>query len=75
MELADSMVGRVAQLAEAAASAGVRLMVDAEHTYFQPVKGVGCLQFLRGGRLVRRLAALKGPAGWRPTIRYDVQMH
>ena len=44
VELADAMVGRVAALAEAADAKGVRLMVDAEHTYFQPVRGGG-----RGG--------------------------
>jgi hypothetical protein len=30
------MVGRVAALAEVAQARGVKLMVDAEHTYFQP---------------------------------------
>ncbi|KIZ00008.1 proline dehydrogenase [Monoraphidium neglectum] len=36
VELADAMVGRVAALAELADARGVRLMIDAEHTYFQP---------------------------------------
>jgi hypothetical protein len=31
------MRGRLARLAEAAAEKGVKLMVDAEHTFFQPV--------------------------------------
>jgi L-alanine-DL-glutamate epimerase-like enolase superfamily enzyme len=39
VELADAMLARVRALAEAAAGSGVRLMVDAEHTYFQPVGG------------------------------------
>lgn len=34
--LADALLGRVAKLAAAAADKGVRLMIDAEHTYFQP---------------------------------------
>lgn len=37
--LVEAMMGRVRRLAAAAAAAGVRLMVDAEHTYFQPVGG------------------------------------
>jgi len=36
--LADALLGRVAKLAAAAADKGVRLMIDAEHTYFQPVR-------------------------------------
>jgi proline dehydrogenase len=34
--LADAMLARVAKLAERAAERRVRLMVDAEHSYFQP---------------------------------------
>jgi hypothetical protein len=36
--LAEALLGRVAKLAAAAAEKGVRLMIDAEHTYFQPVR-------------------------------------
>jgi proline dehydrogenase len=36
VELAAAMLGRVRRLADAAADGGVRLMVDAEHSYFQP---------------------------------------
>ncbi|KAG7667511.1 hypothetical protein Ndes2526B_g07535 [Nannochloris sp. 'desiccata'] len=36
LQLLDNMVKRVNTLAEAAASSGVRLLVDAEHSYFQP---------------------------------------
>jgi len=41
VELADSMVERVGALAATASDKGVRLMVDAEHTYFQPVSWGG----------------------------------
>lgn len=37
VQLADALLGRVAKLAAAASDKGVRLMIDAEHTYFQPV--------------------------------------
>jgi hypothetical protein len=37
VQLAEALLGRVARLAAAAAEKGVRLMIDAEHTYFQPV--------------------------------------
>lgn len=40
VDLADALLGRVAKLAAAAADKGVRLMIDAEHTYFQPVRPV-----------------------------------
>jgi proline dehydrogenase len=36
LQLLDNMVKRVNTLAEAAAASGVRLLVDAEHSYFQP---------------------------------------
>lgn len=36
LALLDNMVGRVDALAAAATAAGVRLLVDAEHSYFQP---------------------------------------
>ncbi|BDA48708.1 Proline dehydrogenase 1, mitochondrial [Coccomyxa sp. Obi] len=36
LRLLNNLMGRLYQLAEAAAAAGVRLMVDAEHSYFQP---------------------------------------
>lgn len=50
VELADAMIGRVQRLAEVAAARGVRLMVDAEHTYFQPVgPGKGESGWLGGG--------------------------
>jgi proline dehydrogenase len=35
--LVDALLGRVRRLAAAAAGAGVKLMIDAEHSYFQPV--------------------------------------
>lgn len=38
VQLADALLGRVEQLAAAASKQGVRLMIDAEHTYFQPVR-------------------------------------
>jgi proline dehydrogenase len=41
--LVEAMMKRMARLAEAAAAQGVRLMVDAEHTYFQPVREGGHL--------------------------------
>jgi hypothetical protein len=47
VDLSDAMLARVGALAEAAAARGVRLMVDAEHTYFQPVR--------RGGRRKQRI--------------------
>eukprot|EP00877_Chromochloris_zofingiensis_P000884 jgi/Chrzof1/10797/Cz05g12130.t1 len=34
--LADAMLGRVRRLADSAAQKAVKLMIDAEHTYFQP---------------------------------------
>lgn len=37
VELAEALLGRVAKLAAAASEKNVRLMIDAEHTYFQPV--------------------------------------
>lgn len=37
VKLADALLARVEQLAAAASEKGVRLMIDAEHTYFQPV--------------------------------------
>lgn len=37
VQLADALLSRVEQLAAAASEKGVRLMIDAEHTYFQPV--------------------------------------
>ena len=46
VELVEAMMKRMDRLAEAAAAQGVRLMVDAEHTYFQPVRGVGSRQVL-----------------------------
>jgi proline dehydrogenase len=36
LQLLNNMVKRVNTLAEAAAASGVRLLVDAEHSYFQP---------------------------------------
>jgi len=36
LQLMDNMVRRVNTLAKAAAASGVRLLVDAEHSYFQP---------------------------------------
>lgn len=38
VQLADALLGRVGKLAAAASEKGVRLMIDAEHTYFQPVR-------------------------------------
>jgi hypothetical protein len=35
--LAQALLGRVAKLAAAAVGTNVKLMIDAEHTYFQPV--------------------------------------
>lgn len=37
MALAQALLGRVAKLAAAAVGTNVKLMIDAEHTYFQPV--------------------------------------
>jgi hypothetical protein len=37
--LAQALLGRVAKLAAAAVGTNVKLMIDAEHTYFQPVGG------------------------------------
>jgi hypothetical protein len=37
VELANALLGRVSQLAAAAVEKRVKLMIDAEHTYFQPV--------------------------------------
>jgi hypothetical protein len=48
VDLVEAMMGRVRRLAAAAAAAGVRLMVDAEHTYFQPVGWLGEVTF--GGK-------------------------
>jgi proline dehydrogenase len=36
VELAEALLRRVAKLAAAASATGVKLMIDAEHTYFQP---------------------------------------
>jgi hypothetical protein len=46
--LAEALLGRVAKLAAAAAEKGVRLMIDAEHTYFQPVRSGYQTTTLRG---------------------------
>jgi hypothetical protein len=37
----ESACARVSALADMAAVAHVKLLVDAEHTYFQPVGGIG----------------------------------
>lgn len=39
VQLAEALLRRVAKLAAAASATGVKLMIDAEHTYFQPVGG------------------------------------
>lgn len=39
VDLLAAMRARLYRLADAAAHANVKLMVDAEHTYFQPVSG------------------------------------
>eukprot|EP00879_Flechtneria_rotunda_P002759 GHRR01002968.1.p1 GENE.GHRR01002968.1~~GHRR01002968.1.p1 ORF type:complete len:566 (+),score=216.84 GHRR01002968.1:798-2495(+) len=36
VQLAKALLNRVGKLAKAASSSGVKLMIDAEHTYFQP---------------------------------------
>eukprot|EP00878_Enallax_costatus_P012186 GHUV01012726.1.p1 GENE.GHUV01012726.1~~GHUV01012726.1.p1 ORF type:complete len:543 (+),score=186.85 GHUV01012726.1:393-2021(+) len=36
VQLAEALLKRVAKLAAAASATGVKLMIDAEHTYFQP---------------------------------------
>ena len=45
--LADALLARVHELAALAGERGVRLMIDAEHTYFQGVRG--CTEGLEGG--------------------------
>ncbi len=36
VQLAEAMLARTMSLGQAAAEKGVKLMIDAEHTYFQP---------------------------------------
>ncbi|KAH8049743.1 proline dehydrogenase [Aureococcus anophagefferens] len=45
--LADAMLDRLDGLAALAAARGVRVMVDAEHTYFQPAIDHICLELMR----------------------------
>lgn len=64
----EAMMGRVRRLAAAAAAAGVRLMVDAEHTYFQPVGsrelwGAGGGGVVRGVGQGRGLGTIRGKGG------------
>lgn len=40
VQLAKALLGRVEKLAAAAVGTNVKLMIDAEHTYFQPVRNV-----------------------------------
>lgn len=42
VQLAEALLKRVAKLAAAASATGVKLMIDAEHTYFQPVSHRSC---------------------------------
>lgn len=43
-DLLRSMMGRVDTLAAAAAAKGVRIMIDAEHSWFQPAVDHATLQ-------------------------------
>jgi len=49
VRLAEALLARLGTLAAAAAHHGVRIMVDAEHSYFQPARAVSALQELGGG--------------------------